>query len=174
MRLTVFFILFASLVPCAFSEDSVDREQRLIEHARYCLLNDLILSARNNDRQLSTDACRAGELGIAFIGERTSKKSIAELAKLRRYVLDGALGESYTCYVLLKGNRVLTEFGKMDLSVERRACEAEVVQRLKELSVSGQGTIADAICAKPNFVENWIRDVSTSVRVRRKCDQRDW
>lgn len=174
MRLTALIVLQVLLAPFAFGQSSLDREQRLLEHARYCLVNDLILSAHLKIRQVNIDACRAGELGLAFIGERTSRKAIAELGKLRRYALDGALGESYTCYVLSKGNSVIAEFRKLDLSAERRACESEVAQRLKELGINEQGAIADAVCAKPAIAKTWIQETAASVKARRKCDPRDW
>lgn len=172
-RITVFLLLIV-LTPFVLAQTN-NHEQRLIDHARYCLVNDIVLSSlRPELNQPNGVSCRAGELGLAFIGEKSSKKANAELAKLRRYVLDGALGESYTCYVLSKGDRVLSAMTQMDFVEERKVCEADVSQRLKELGIAVKDINVDAVCAKPTDVRNWIKDISSAVKFRRKCNPQDW
>src|ERR1700733_14915662 len=122
--LATFFLLFGPLV---FAQTDT-REQRLLDHARYCLVNDLIVGGlkTGSNVELGRVPCRAGELGLAFIGEKSSQSADRELAKLRRYVLDAALGESYSCYVLNRGARVLALIKSQDRRQERSACETEL------------------------------------------------
>ncbi len=152
------------------------REERLIDHAEYCLVNDIIVSslpaAENVARGHVT--CRAGELGLAFIGEQSSQLSIEALAKLRRYTLDGALGESYTCYVLSKGDKVLALIKRQDLQSERKVCESEVAHRIGELGLAQKDVPIGAVCAAPADVSGWIRDMSAAVQAHRKCNSEDW
>ena len=151
-----------------------DREDRLISHARYCLLNDIMLSSVSPGTYQSLVSCRGSELGLAFIGERSSRRADAELAKLRRYVLDGALGESYTCYVLSKGKRMLPLLDALDFSEQRKICEAEVGQRIRELGIVPNKLNVDTICSTQSSAQNWIQDISVAAKAGRKCSEQDW
>ncbi|MGO9803218.1 MAG: Imm57 family immunity protein [Steroidobacteraceae bacterium] len=152
------------------------REQRLIDHARYCLVNDIIVGSLNDGATLDRArmSCRAGELGLAFIGERSSQRSLEALAGLRRYVLDGAVGESYSCYVLSKGDKVLTLLKKLNPQKEHQACEAEVTRRAAELGLNAKDVNLGGVCASPGDVTSWVKDMSAAVGAHRQCDPQDW
>lgn len=174
MRTMAIFLLFVLSIPFALAK-TIDHEQRLLDHAWYCLVNDIVLSSLRPEASPSNDvSCRAGELGLAFIGEKTSKKANVKLAKLRRYVLDGVLGESYDCYILSKGDRVLSAIKRMDFAGERKTCEVDTAQRIKELGIAEKDINLDAICADPVNVQSWIKGISVPVKSGRKCNMQDW
>jgi hypothetical protein len=152
------------------------REQRLIDHARYCLVNDIIVGSLNDGAAMDRArvSCRAGELGLAFIGEKSSQGSLQALAGLRRYVLDGALGESYSCYVLSKGDKALNLLKKLNPQKEHEACEAEVVRRAAELGLNAKDVNVGGVCASPADVSSWVKDMSAAVEAHRQCDPQDW
>jgi hypothetical protein len=152
------------------------REQRLIDHARYCLVNDIVVGSLSDGATLDRArmSCRAGELGLAFIGEKSSQRSLEALAGLRRYVLDGGLGESYSCYVLSKGDKVVNLLKKLNPQKEHEACEAEVVRRTAELGLNAKDVHLGRVCASPADVNSWVKDMSAAVGAHRKCDPQDW
>lgn len=173
LLLTIITLSIASEVIFAQTDS---REKRLIDHARYCLVNDIVLGALADGISVQNGqiTCRAGELGLAFIGEKTSKIAESEFTRLRRYVLDGALGESYTCYVLAKGNRVISSIKQLDFRTERKACEKEIAQRLGEFGVAEKTLKVDAVCARQDDVNTWMRDIANAVRAHRKCNEQEW
>jgi len=152
------------------------REQRLIDHARYCLVNDIIVGSLNAGAKVDQAriSCRAAELGLAFIGEKSSQPSLEALAGLRRYVLDGALGESYTCYVLRRGDKVLNLLKKLNPQKEHEACEAEVTRRAAEFGLSAKDVNIGSVCAAPGNVSSWVKDMSAAVGAHRQCNPQDW
>jgi len=152
------------------------REQRLIDHARYCLVNDIMVGSLNAGARVdqSRISCRAAELGLAFIGEKSSQASLEALAGLRRYVLDGALGESYSCYVLRRGDKVLNLLRKLNPQKEHEVCEAEVTRRAAEFGLSAKDVNVGAVCASPADVVSWVQDMSAAVRAHRQCNPQDW
>ena len=158
MRVPAILIVLTSLCAFASFAQAQTRESRLLEHARYCLVNDILLSSIDGaGASPRAAACRAGELGLAFIGERQSVAAEKELARLRRYALDAALGESYSCYVLSKGNKMVAQISKLDFAKERKSCEAEIELRKKELSLGATQVDIDSVCAKPADIKNWLK-----------------
>ena len=156
-----------------FARADEGREERLIAHARYCLLNEIVLSVGAAEARQTT-VCRAGELGLAFIGERSSRKSNAELAALRRYVLDGSLGESYSCYVLAKGRQVIPLLKALDYVEQRRLCEMEVGQRLRELGIASNVVDMNAVCTTATAARDWVKEISHAALRERNCSEHDW
>jgi len=175
MRPLVVAALLATVSSLATGQTDT-REQRLIDHARYCLVNDIIVGSLNGSVSVDRErvSCRAGELGLAFIGEQSSQRSIEALAGLRRYVLDGALGESYSCYVLSKGDKVLNLLKKLNPQKEHEACEIEVTRRAAEFGLTAKDVNVGGVCASPGDVSSWVKDMSAAVAAHRHCDPQDW
>lgn len=118
--------------------------------------------------------CQAAELGLAYIGEKKTKVALNTLAKIRRYKLDGAMSESYMCYVLSKGTTILKIFQNIDFQAEQTNCESEVGARLMTLGVSDHASYVTAACSTPNINVEWLKEIRAAIRSGSKCDAENW
>ena len=94
---------------------TLTREQRELKMADDSIAASLAVSRSPKGRYLCAEnrvACLGGdkaELGLALIGARSTKASLAALADVARYRTDASLSEDYGCYVLQKGKLIGSE-----------------------------------------------------------------
>ncbi|HCZ15938.1 MAG TPA: hypothetical protein DHV85_15385 [Candidatus Accumulibacter sp.] len=62
----------------------------------------------------------------------------------------------------------------LDFSEQRKICEAEVGQRIRELGIVPNKLNVDTVCSTQSSAQNWIKDISVAAKAGRKCSEQDW
>ncbi|QST66276.1 hypothetical protein JRC43_01000 [Escherichia albertii] len=113
------------------------------------------------------------ELGLDVIGEGNGPQSLQFLTELVRWQrgMDAGQGESYTCYLLSKGNAILPYLEQMDPAALRQKCVAEFNGRKYGLKSSDN---VDYICRSEKNIRLKKADIIASIRDGIVCNNEDW
>ncbi|BAT41293.1 Imm57 family immunity protein [Escherichia albertii] len=113
------------------------------------------------------------ELGLDVIGEGNGPQSLQFLTELVRWQrgMDAGQGESYTCYLLSKGNAILPYLEQMDPAALRQKCVAEFNGRKYGLKSSDN---VDYICRSEKNIRLKKADIIAGIRDGIVCNDEDW
>ncbi|PSY41749.1 hypothetical protein C7B09_12615 [Escherichia albertii] len=85
--------------------------------------------------------------------------------------MDAGQGESYTCYLLSKGNAILPYLEQMDPAALRQKCVAEFNGRKYGLKSSDN---VDYICRSEKNIRLKKADIIAGIRDGIVCNDEDW
>jgi hypothetical protein len=173
----VFMVLLACGVPEAGAQS---REKRELKMADDSIMASLAISASPKGRYLCAEnriACLGGdkaELGLALIGARSTRPSLAALADVARYRQDGSLAEDYECYVLQKGRSIEEYFSKAQPSQLAERCTQELTKLVAVDRQWFEGLNPAAVCADAEAIRARIQSMRSAINAGRKCSSDDF
>lgn len=177
-----FLILIGTVFLAWGAEESATptREQRELKMADDSIRASLAVSRSPKGRYLCTEsriACLGAdkaELGLALIGARSSKSSLATLAELARYRMDASLAEDYQCYVLQKGKLIESYLLRTKPSALLENCNSDLEKLLSADRQSLEGLAPGAVCADEQSIKTTIKKLVDAIHEGRKCASEDF
>jgi hypothetical protein len=179
-RISLTFLFLALLAWSAAEVSAPTREQRELKMADDSIMASLAVAASPKGRYLcaeSRTACLGGdkaELGLALIGARSTRWSLAALADVVRYRADGSLSEDYECYVLQKGKFIDDYLAQARPSQLAERCSSELKKVVAVDKQWFEGLNPGAVCADEEAIRAKIQSLRDTIRTGRKCSPGDF
>ena len=183
-RPCILYLLLAIAAVPSISQNTnatPSREEREVKTAEQAIVASMVVSRSPKGRYRCTQdplACvgpNQAELGLALLGARASRASLAGLASVSRYQLDGALAEDYHCYVLRDGNRIKPYFASINPDVLSQECQNEVSRfSTGERKEALEGLKVEDICRDPATIKRSIQELTSSIDRGAKCSSEDF
>jgi hypothetical protein len=98
-----------------------------------------------------------GEMGLALLAARSSRRSLVALARLVRFRLDGAYAEEYDSYVLDKGGAIRGILLALHPNDLRAQCSREFAELAQSYRSALEGVSEDMVCADRTSVQERVR-----------------
>jgi len=177
-----FLVLLYAVILAWGAEQSATpgREQRELKMADDSIRSSLAVSRSPKGRYLCSEkriACLGAdkaELGLALVGARSTKSSLATLADLARYRLDASLSEDYQCYVLQKGRLIEPYLLRAKSSALEERCKSEMEKTISADKQSLEGLTPSAVCADEQSIKTRITQLVGAIHEGRKCASEDF
>jgi hypothetical protein len=163
---------------CCEAESGISRESREIKMAEQFILLSSMRSASSEIREMCMknrpycEGTDQRELALALIGARNSESSLNSLAQLLRFSLDGAGGESRTCYILQNGEKIADILRSTSAEKLFVQCNREVAEVKKNAGFESVKT--SNICAAKTEISQQKNDLLKAIKRSEKCDPGDF
>jgi hypothetical protein len=171
--------LVFSLLLAASAEYS-SREQRELRMADQAILASLAVSSTPAGRKLCREnelACigpSKAELGLSLIGRHTTKEGRLALVRLLGYQLDGAVAESYSCFVLNTGPVIKKELLATKPKSLRARCHEELGRLMRSRIASFRDFDESQVCADPDTIATKVKELVDGISKGVKCTAEDF
>src|SRR5215471_11662046 len=159
---------FAACFGVGQTQRSSDEKQEL-EMAENAILTRIALLSTSpyicTEQPSVCISADGAELGTALIAARNTPQSLRSLVRLRRFVFDGAYGESYDEYLCKKGKRIETYLLEVHPDQLRRQCVSEFNAAVKANPKELGGAKLDVVC---NSTEKIRSQIGETLELTRK------
>lgn len=181
-RTVVLLVLLMLVTLCAGSgSEPESREQRELRMADGSIVAALMISRTPRGHNLCDETRFANlgadkaEVGLALIGARKTKLSIAALAALLRYRFDGVLSEDYTCYVLERGKMAKDALVTLKVDKLEKQCQSEVDHFARgERDNWFEGLKTGSVCSDSAYIEGKKQELVDAIDKGKKCSLQDF
>lgn len=160
----------------AAENNRTQREAKMAESAVFWALIASESATARQDCLASALACSddRADLGMALLGAKDSKQDYENLASLMRYKIDAGFSESYTCYILSKGTKILSSLRKADSEAMVNTCSLE----LKAASISSpkilNGIDPNKICESSEHIQQKTKNFIEAIGLKKTCSAEDF
>jgi Immunity protein 57 len=179
-RVTILVLLCSVILALGGDESGTTREQRELKMADESIRASLAVSRSPKGRYLCSEsriACLGAdkaELGLALVGARSTKASLAALADLARYRMDASLAEDYGCYILQKSGLIENYLVTAKPSLLEERCNSELEKLVSTDKQSLEGLKSSAVCADERSIRTKIKELVDAIHQGRKCASEDF
>lgn len=161
----------------AFAETTPSRDERENMVAEKTIIGSLFRehSQKIRNRCAQVDkACAISnhaELGLSVIGVKNTHHSLKSLASLVKINMDGALSTDYTCYVLQKGESMLTYFDDLDIDSMMNQCKISVEKFNRYYD---EAIRPESLCSDSEKIRRKIAELKEAILNGRVCPPGDF
>lgn len=153
----VFLVVGVLLIRGTSLAQSPSEEKENLRLAESAIVNRLILLNASpyicTDQPASCIGVDETELALALIAARNTPQSLRSLARLHRYVLDGALGETYDQLVCEKAGSIEKYVAALNPRELREQCTVEFNAAVKNHPNELSNAHIDFVCSSEKHIE---------------------